>query len=306
VGIAHVPNSGVIPNVEKAVFGLVISAKGVPVAYKANVQQLQIVVPDFRKISLRCDLIAVSPENRSIWSQIFPYQWFIPARNILDLEVIEGIIEKSENHRPAFGTIEIPNKFGIRDDLDRRRSANIPNEISRASWFSYRGRLNEARGFGNHVRAFLALGNVSLFFRGFSQLMGINPTSMHLPPLEADEYRSESRHNYGNLRPSQGAPFKSAHFALYLLELIPGFWLCIRSVCGLGHLGRKGHFAFLQLFSSYALVIHGGCHLLHAALQLPFPASTPPALSVSELRKRSSCASTLRSVGIERTNNASE
>src|SRR5205085_4732596 len=72
------------------------------------------------------------------------------------------------------------------------------------------------------------------------------------------------------------------------------FWVCLATPCGRVAEGHLPHAA-----------MSAGCHfplprlpteeeLLHAAHQLLFPASTLQALFVSELRKRLSCATTLK------------
>jgi hypothetical protein len=101
---------------------------------------------------------------------------------------------------------------------------------------------------GGHVGHLLGLR-----IGGLGQSVGIGPALMHLPPLQANKQRGEGRHDYSDFSPSQGSPFKASHFAFYLLELVNGFCLCIRSVYWLGHFGRKGQIGFLLLFNGYIL-----------------------------------------------------
>jgi hypothetical protein len=221
-----VPDGRIISNVEKAVFGFVVPAEGISVGHKADIKQLQIVIPDLLKIGPRCYLIAICPENRDIRSQIFSYQWFIPVLSVLNLEIVKGVIEKSKNHRPTLGTIDISKKLGIRNDFDRGRFANISDEIGRIGRLSYRWRVDEARGFRDHVRTPLTLDNVGLFFGSFSQFMRVNPASVHFVPLAGDKESGEQRQNDGHNRPAQRGLLEASHLGLGLGEMFFGGWRC--------------------------------------------------------------------------------
>jgi IS1 family transposase len=105
-------------------------------------------------------------------------------------------------------------------------------------------------------------GSIGRIRCGSSHNVSIKSTLMHLVPLETHKYRSEDRNTQSNLGEPDRGFLKPSHFALYVLELICGCWLCFRSVYWLGYFGRKGHVGFLLLFSGYVLAIHGGVHVV--------------------------------------------
>jgi IS1 family transposase len=117
-------------------------------------------------------------------------------------------------------------------------------------------------------------GSVGLLSSSNGQSASVFSTRMHLPPLETNEDCGKSGHKNSNLRPSQSTALKTSHLALYLAELVVGFWCCIRSVDWLGYLGRKGHFGLLLLISGYTLAIHGGFRIVQSVTQKHLTSST--------------------------------
>jgi len=108
----------------------------------------------------------------------------------------------------------------------------------------------------------LRLGSRSLIFCSNSQIVSVNSSLMHLPPLSTDEDRRDSRHDDSGFSPSQSGFFKAAHLFFDFCELLCGGWCLWRGVYLMGFLDLRGWFGIGLIILGFLLFVHGGYHLL--------------------------------------------
>jgi len=106
---------------------------------------------------------------------------------------------------------------------------------------------------------------IRLFPRRHSEIVGVGSALMHFPPLSADKYSRETRHEDGSFGPSQSRFLKSAHLLFDFCELLCGGWACCWGVNRLGCIGwRQTSIGLFVILFGWGLIVHGGLQLIFA------------------------------------------